>query len=153
MIYIEILKVKWEPGKVIMKGSPKKDIKRFESFVANQYVELVRKRVEQQKFSSKWAPLSPWYLQLKRDKGWSLKTWEATGQLMKDLKVKSKNVVGFDNRKRHKESGEKLLDIARKNEYGNFKTPARPLFRLVYWYMSKNINIYYKKFMEGGELD
>lgn len=148
MIYIEVIHVKWEPGKVIMKGCSKKDIKEFESYVAKRYVEMVRLRVQQQKFPYKWAPLSSWYLEEKKKNGWSLKTWEATGQLMKQLKVKSNNVVGFDNRKRHKVSGEKLIDIARKNEYGNLNTPARPLFRLVYWYMRKNIEIYYKEFLE-----
>lgn len=149
MIYIEVIKVKWEPGKDILAGASKKDIKDFEEYIAQRYVDLVKERVETQKYSAKWAPLSRRYLQEKREKGWSLKTWEATGQLMRELKVKSKRVIGFDNRKVHKESGERLLSIARKNEYGSFKVPSRPLFRLVYWYMSKNIRYFYESYVRG----
>lgn len=152
MIYIEILNLKWEPGRVVMKGSPRKEVLAFESYIAKKYVELVRDRVETQKFKAKWAPLSPRYLGKKKEKGWSLKTWEATGQLMKELKVKSHNVVGFDNRKVHKVSGEKLLAIARKNEYGTSEVPARPLFRLVYWYMSKNIGYFYNRYRGGDKV-
>lgn len=149
MIYIEPLHLKWEPGKILLKDHPKSEIKAFESFMAEEYVALVKKRVKEQKFAYKWSPLSESYLQIKKQNHWSLKTWEATGQLMKELKVKSNNVVGFDKRKRHKVSGQPLLEIARQNEYGSFKVPARPLFRLVYWYMSKHIAEYYKKFWEG----
>ena len=53
-----------------------------------------------------------------------------------------------DNRKRHKGSGERYIDIARKLEYGNFKVPARPLFRIVFYYMSKNVSYFYNKYME-----
>ena len=150
MIYLEVIKVKWEPGKDILAGASKKDIKDFEDYIAQRYVDLVRERVKTQKYSSKWAPLSRRYLQKKKEMGWSLKTWEATGQLMRELKVKSRRVVGFDNRKVHKESGERLLSIARKNEYGSFKVPARPLFRLVYWYMGKNMRYFYDCYVRGA---
>lgn len=150
MIYLEVIRTKWEPGKEILKDATPKEIKEFETFIANRYVELVKERVETQRYRSKWSPLSRAYLQKKREEGWSLKTWEATGQLMKELKVKSNNVVGFDNRKVHKESGERLLSIARKNEYGSFKVPARPLFRLVYSYMKKSIRFFYNEFERGA---
>lgn len=149
MIYIEVIKTKWEPGKVVMRDCSRKDIARFEDYMAYQYVKLVKDRVKAQKYRDKWKPLSRKYLEEKKSKGWSLNTWEATGQLMRELKVKSHRVVGFDNRKIHKESGEKLLSIARKNEYGDFKVPARPLFRLVYWYMRKNIGYFYLKYQRG----
>lgn len=150
MIYIEVIRVKWEPGKSLMDGASPKEIKEFESYIAHKYVQLVKERVDTQKFKSKWSPLSYLYLKEKKEKGLSLKTWEATGQLMKELRVKSKNVIGFDNRKVHKSSGERLISIARENEYGSSKVPARPLFRLVYWYMRKNIRFFYNDFVRGG---
>lgn len=147
MIYIEPIKVSWEPGLEIGVNS-----EQFEAFMAQTYVNIVKRRVDEQKYKSKWKPLSPKYLKYKEERGWSLKTWYATGELMSNLKVKSKNVIGFDNRKRHKESGEKYLDICRKLEYGSVNVPARPLFRLVYWYMRKNVSYFYKRYRQGGGL-
>ena len=143
MIYIEPIHVKWEPGK--HRGIEDKS---FESYMAQNYVELVKERVREEKYKSKWKPLSPAYKKWKEDNNLSPKTWEATGELMRNLKVKSHNTIGFDNRRRHKMSGEKYIDITRKLEYGNRSVPARPLFRLVYWYMSKNIEFFYVKYLK-----
>lgn len=145
MIFIEPIHVKWEPG--IEMGVSSID---FENWIAQVYVDLVKRRVEDQKFKSKWKDLNPHYKRWKEENNLSPKIWEATGELIKGLKVKSKNCVGFDNRKRHKMSGEKYIDIARKLEYGDGRVPARPLFRLVYWYMRKNIRYFYDRYLEEG---
>lgn len=147
MIYIEVIRKKWEPGK----NKDIKDIKTFERFIAEEYVKLVQKRVADQRYRNHWRPLSRRYLEQKKQLGLSLKTWEATGELISNLKVKSKNVVGFDKRKRHKVSGETYNDIARELEYGSTRVPPRPLFRTAQIYMSKNINMYIKKYNEVKE--
>ena len=141
MIYIEPLHLKWEPGKD--RGINSEE---FEQYMAKTYVKLVKERVKTQKYRPQWKSLSRGYLRWKAENNLSLKTWEATGELISNLKVKTHCVVGFDNRRRHKMSGERYLDIARKLEYGNTSIPARPLFRLVYWYMSKNIEFFYNKY-------
>lgn len=152
MIYIEPIRVKWEPGSLLLPrvrdSLTKKELLDFEDYVAKEYVRIVRSRVATQKFASKWKPLSKRYLQWKREQGLSLKTWEATGQLMKELYYKSNRVIGFDNRKRHKLSGEELLVVARTVEYGDLTVPPRPLFRPVYIYMRKHIQDFYNKYME-----
>lgn len=149
MIYLEPIKVKWEPGKQFLKGSSRREISDFEDFCAQEYVEQVRRRVALQIGKAKWSPLSAAWLRRKEKMGWSLKFWIATGQLMNELKVKSRRVVGFDNRKVHKVSHTKLLVIARANEYGTFSIPARPLFRPVYWYMRKHIDRVYRDYLES----
>lgn len=142
MIYIEPIHVKWEPGKI--RGV---NDKLFETYMACTYVSLIKERVDNEKYKGRWRALNPEYKKWKIRNNLSPKTWEATGELISGLKVKSNNVVGFDNRKLHKMSGEKYITIARKLEYGDGKIPARPLFRLVYWYMSKNIDFFYDKYL------
>lgn len=148
MITIEVLNKKWEPGKVIMKEASRQEIARFEDYIAREFVRLVKERVDKQLYKSKWAPLSQAYLEYKRKNGLSVKTWEATKELIQNLKVKSNRVVGFDKRKRHKTSGEPYLAIARRLEYGDHRIPARPLFRFVLMDMSKHMNRHYKRFKE-----
>lgn len=121
----------------------------FEIWMALEYVRLIKLSVDKQRYKSKWAPLSLAYLQYKRDNNLSLKTWEATGELIKNLKFKRTTMsIGFDEGRVHSDSEESLLKIARTLEYGDLQVPARPLFRQVYWYMSKNIRFFYKKFLK-----
>lgn len=149
MIYIEVLRLNWEPGSILLKGYPDRVKKDFENYMCNEYIRLVKSRVNTQLYQYKWAPLSPLYLKYKRENSLSEKTWEATGELMKNLKVKRGKVIGFDNRRQHSNSDETYLEIARKLEYGNSSIPARPLFRLVYWYMSKHVSEYFIRFNKG----
>lgn len=148
MIYIEPIHMKWNPGK----SYNIKYISMFERYIADTFVEIVQDRIDTQKFSSKWKPLSSSWLEFKKRNGLSEKTWEATGSLKNNLKVKKNNVIGFDNRKRYRESHKTYLQVARELEYGTDKIPPRPLFRLVYSYMRKNIRFFIEKYYEeGGE--
>lgn len=143
---IEIINVEWNPGKNL--GLDAKTLRQFEEYMAEQYIETVRRYVDKQIRSSYWKPLSIKYLAHKEAMGYSTKTWEATGELMRGLKYdKRKKSITFDKRRRHKVSGKPYLEIARANEYGNLSVPPRPLFRPVYHYMGKNVNRFYKKFL------
>lgn len=141
---IEIINVEWTPGINLIKDP--KELKDFEEFVALKYIENVRRYVDKQ--IKRWVPLSVRYLEYKKSKGLSLKTWEATGELMKGLKFdKRKRAVTFDKRRRHKMSGLPYMTIARSNEYGDLNHPPRPLFRPIYLLMRKNIRRYYREFL------
>lgn len=147
MIFIEIIGVKWEPGKESISFASRAEKLRFEDWMAREFIRLVKLSVDLQRYRAKWSPLSLAYLNYKRDAGLSLKTWEATGELIGALKYKeSSRRIGFDNRVRHKDSNEKYLEIARKLEYGNLKIPPRPLFRPVYLYMRKNTEFFKDKY-------
>lgn len=142
---IEIINVEWTPGKNLIRDP--KVLKEFEEFVALKYIENVRRYVDKQ--MKRWIPLSVRYLEYKKEKGLSLKTWEATGELLKGLKFdKRHRAVTFDKRRRHKVSGLPYMTIARSNEYGDLTHPPRPLFRPIYLLMRKNIGRYYKEFLK-----
>lgn len=149
MIRIDIINVEWSPGKNLIKDQ--KVLKEFEEFCALKYIDNVRRYVDKQ--MKKWVPLSLRYLMYKKKRGWSLKTWEATGELLKGLKFdRRRRAVTFDRRRRHKESGLPYLTIARSNEYGDLTHPPRPLFRPIYLLMRKNTGRLYKEFLKerGG---
>ena len=149
MIYLEMLHVRWEPGKEVLSKYSVKEQLRFEEWIAEEFIAQVRKSIDNQRYKSRWAPLSIRYLQQKRDKGLSTKTWIATGEIYKSLKFKkSSRTVGFDNRRKHRNSEETCLQIARKLEYGSLGIPPRPLFRPVYWYMRKNIQFFVRKYLK-----
>lgn len=153
MIKIEVLNLAWEPGKEINKQLPLEEQLKFEDWIALEFVKMVQKSVNEQRYRAKWVPLSLAYLAYKRERGWSLKTWEATGELISNLQFKKADrSIGFDAGKRHAGSEETYLSIARRLEYGDLKVPPRPLFRQVYWYMRKNVRYFYNKYLkEGGQ--
>lgn len=147
MIKLEVIGVNWEPGKRAGEFENRKEVLEFEDWMAEEFIRLVKVSVDEQRQRDKWAPLSAPYLAYKRKHGLSLKTWEATGELMENLIYKkSSRVVGFDNRKVHSGSRSKYLVIARSIEYGQLGVHPRPLFRPIYWYMSKNISYFLKKY-------
>lgn len=150
MIYIEPINKKWEPGKRLIKS--KSERKKFEEFMAKEYIKYVQKAVYEQKYSKNWTPLSPNYYRLKEILGLNLGMWIATGDLISSLRfVKYRRVVTFKRKKHY--SGSSRMVIARTLEYGSMlkNIPPRPLFRTVASYMSKHISIYYKKFKEQNE--
>lgn len=147
MIRLEVINAKWEPGKRAGNFSTRKEVLEFEDWMANEYIRLIKVSVEEQRQKDNWAPLSKPYLEYKRRHGLSLKTWEATGELIDNLIYKtSTRTIGFDNRKVHSGSGSKYLLIARSVEYGQLGENPRPLFRPIYWYMSKNISYFLDKY-------
>jgi hypothetical protein len=149
---IEIINVEWEPGKNLIMDDRTR--KKFEAFMAEQYILAIKRYVDSQIRAAYWQPLSIKYLTYKKQQGYSTKTWEATGELIKGLKYdKRKNSITFDKRRRHKVSGKPYMEIARANEYGNLSTPPRPLFRPVYLYMGKHVKRFYQKFLKEVKED
>lgn len=137
----------WNPGKTLTFTSLK-ERDDFENFIAKEFIRLVNLSIDQQRYRSKWVPLSIGYLQYKRDSGLSLNTWEATSKMKRSLTF-NKNTRQIDFGGKRYKNGEDILEVARKLEYGDMKTPPRPLFRLVQTYISKNIGFFYHKFRKG----
>lgn len=147
IIYIQPLDRYWEPGKIFLKGEDKKTREEFSRFVADEYVNFVKRSIDLQRYRRDWPPLSDAYLKYKEKEGLSLKIWEATKETKNSLRVldrRSYLEVGYDRRRRHKLTKEPLYEIARKMEYGDFRTKPRPLFRLAYIHFSKNISYYWE---------
>lgn len=151
MIIIKPINQQWEPGKILMKGATDEEKRRFENYVADLYVKEYKKVIQNQTYKPQWPPLSRAYLKQKREEGLSLKTWEATGQLKNSLTYKKgSRYVSYGNI-RHKKDGTLLNHIARKLEYGDLITPPRPLFRLLYRNMSKNMGKIYERYRREGK--
>ena len=161
MIYIQTINKEWSPGSKMLQNQTDQVRKAFELYIAYEFVEEVKNAITTQKYKGKWKPLSPQYLAYKRKKGLSPIIWEATKELKTTLKVMNKKdhiVIGWDKRLLHKSSKKGLFGykkskvpiykIAIALEYGTLKIPPRPLFRLVYMSMSKNIRRYWEKFAE-----
>ena len=157
MIYIAPIDRYWDPGSKLLSNASKQEISDFQKYIANEYVRLVKLSIDRQRYKAKWKDLTPGYLEFKRAHGLSLNIWEATGQLKSSLKVSKLGrynySIGFDKRLVHKGSGAKLYKIARWMEYGTLRMPPRPLFRIVYIYMSANVSYFHDKYLrEEGRI-
>lgn len=148
MITIEIINQEWDAGKELIPYPI--DRLKFQRWLAKEYVKKVQSSVIIGKYSSKLAPLSPDYYVYKVRNHLNPNQWIATGDLINNLQTKGKNgtVIGFDNRKVHKGSHMRYLKLARTLEYGTIRIPARPLFRLVYLIMRKDIKRYYDRYCD-----
>lgn len=138
MIYIEVMHSVWYLD----------EDKNFQDYLAQQYVEEVKKAVAAEKYKGSWRALSPGYRAFKANMGLSPKMWEATGELIDNLYVKSNRTVGFDGRKRHSRSRKRYIEIARELEYGSTRVPARPLFRKVLFDMKTDLDKWKQKYLE-----
>lgn len=150
MIYLQTINKYWDPGVRLLDNESQRLKTDFQRYMAREYVRLIKLCIDDQRYKSKWKDLTPGYLEYKRKHGLSLNIWEATGELKNALKVTIRGrsiVIGFDKRSGHKGSKAKLYMIAKWMEYGTIKMPPRPLFRVVYMYMSANVNYFLKKFL------
>ena len=134
MIYIDVLNKVWDV--------PYEDSK-FEDYLASLYVVRVKEAITFNLYGMYWKKLNPKYEEYKLSRGYSLNQWEATEALKEHLKVKSNRVIGFDNRLKHY-SHMRYRDLARILEYGNFRVPARPLFRYVLNTMIEELPLIYE---------
>lgn len=143
MIYVQTVQVIWEPGKNLKL----RKYKGFEIWLAEKFVEKVKRDIDIQRYRSDWRPLNAKYKRYKIRNGMSPKMWEATGELKDQLKVKVRGriIVGFDNRRHHGGTGLRYLELSKILEYGsvNRNIPPRPLFRNVLYFMMKHEREYY----------
>lgn len=149
LIYIQVLDRYWDAGKKL--GLSEDEKLMFHKFIANEYKRLVVQAIDDQRFRSKWTSLTIGYLNYKKSHGYPTNMWELTGELKKSLKVSKRSqvyIVGFPKRK-HSGTSLTILELAKVLEFGSLRIPPRPLFRLVYRYMSSNIEFFYKKFSLG----
>lgn len=151
MMYIElnIDNSKVYPAKRLGKDYPEEYVEDFAKYLVKVIKSELKKAIDNQRYSYKWAPLSVPYVRYKKTHNLSLKTWEATGLLHDSIIYRKRNgyyIVGIDPNKRYK-NGAKVIDIAKCLEYGTSKMPPRPLFRPIFTYIRKNIRRYWKKFL------
>lgn len=124
----------------------------FSRFIAKEISILLVKAINDQRYKSKWKPLTPSYKDWKSKNGLSTKIWEATGKLK--LSIDYDNVgdvifVGIDPYIRY-EDGLQVLQVAKWMEYGTYKMPERPLFRPILQYVKSNVKYFYNKFLKEG---
>ena len=158
MIYIQTINKEWTPGIKMLSEQSAQVRKAFEQYIAYEFVSEIKKAIDTQKYKGKWKPLSSHYLAYKKKRGLSPIIWEATKELKTTLKVMHKKnhiEIGWDRRLMHtsikgthtnKKSKTPIYKIAKYMEYGTLRVPPRPLFRLVYQAMSKNIRKYWNTF-------
>lgn len=134
----------------------------FLAYLANQMVLRIKEVVDKQQY--KWRPLSPRWLDFKKEMGLSPKTWIASGELENSIKawhsdLMDSYLVGVNSRKLHhkyKKGGifttirtkTLLITIIRRLEYGNKKMPPRPLFGPVIQEFQRDLNKHYKNYLK-----
>lgn len=120
----------------------------FSAYIAREIARLVSLAIDDQRFSSKWKPLSSSYVRYKKRKGLSTKTWKATGKLQASIgyDINDKVIqVGVDEYGRYP-NGLPILKVAVWMEFGTKKMPERPLFRPIINYVRSNISYFYNKY-------
>ena len=148
----------WRPGQTYF-GKDKYSKNRYACFliyIALLYREFLINVVKERKWEKFWLPLSKKYLDWKKKNGRFENTWMNTGKLINSISIswdasRKRIRIGIDGRL--KVDGIQLLQIAKWMEYGTAREdgklpgcPARPLWRRVRDYISKNISRYYKDF-------
>ena len=125
----------------------------FDKYIAEKIMETAKIAILEQRWSSKWQPLSPEYLEWKKKKGLDTRILIATGQYLDSFKVyRSGNswVAGVDKERLHYFEGKtvRMGDLAKWLEFGTRKMPPRPHWRPAFDYVSKNIRYFWNKFLK-----
>lgn len=159
----EVFKVKssiWTPGKNLfrMKDADKVIEDRqfaFILYISLLYKEYLQEMVRNRGWEKFWIPLTPKYLERKKQLGRYENIWMNTGTLINSLEIipdyqNDFVIVGIDPRAKYSYLGESIsiLQVAKFMEYGTEKLPPRPLFRRGRDYISKNISRFKKDFDE-----
>ena len=146
-IRINVTDSTWQPGLRLFKKNPQMNDKvlgQFAHFIAEIYKRMIVDVIENQRYKGKWAPLSPRYAQWKKDHGLDTRIWVASGLLKDSIAVYRSNdawVVGINPKKVYPGTQTRVLDVCRHLEFGTSRMPARPLFRPVRNYISKNTKL------------
>ena len=154
-IYLTVTGFTYKPGKNSIKDQiPEPQYRDFMMYVAAELASTVVNAIDNQRYKSKWKPLSLNYMSYKKRHNLSLHIWEATGHMKKSIRVfKKRNLIamGFDDRTVYPKSYLKVNLIARFLEFGsrdNSHPPSRPLWRPLQIYIRKNIGRYYKSYQK-----
>lgn len=146
----------WRPGTRIAKKEHQRLLGQFAHYMAKVMAEEVRKAIISQKFANNWAPLSEDYLNFKKRHGLSLKIWEATEFLRKNIvayRSNDKYVVGVSKRIKYPKTDVHAWKVMFWMEFGTKNMPARPLFRPVATNLRKNIRYHWIQFLKTKGLD
>lgn len=146
----------WRPGTKIAKKEHQKLLGQFAHYMAKVMAEEVRKAIITQKYAGTWAPLSVEYLDFKKKHGLSLKIWEATEFLRKNItayRSNDKYVVGVNKRIKYPGTKVPAWKVMFWMEFGTSKMPARPLFRPVATALRKNVRYHWIQFLKTKKLD
>lgn len=150
-IYIQTIDKEWRPGSIMLPLDRRKHLGRFAHFMADVMAEELSKAIDNQRYAKNWAPLSISYYNHKKVNNLSLNIWEATGLLKDSISVWRSNhrwVVGIPRHKRYPGTFVRVHTVAKYLEYGTSRMPARPLFRPLSIYLSKNVERYWTKFVD-----
>jgi hypothetical protein len=121
--------------------------------MAREISRIIVKAINDQRYSSRWKPLTHEYLEYKKKSGLSTKIWEASSKLKLSVgyDIESESVVVGVNDSTYYENGQSVLEVSRWMEYGTRRMPSRPLFRPVIRYVRSNISYFYKRYTEDSE--
>lgn len=151
-IYVNVIDKHFTPGRHLCSGEYSQYQPEFADYVANLIKNDIVEAIEKQSYKSKWKPLSPNYLEYKRQAGLSTKIWKATGTLESSiykLNRKDKIWVGVTANRKYPGTQLSMLDMAKKLEFGTSKVPARPLFRLVVNKYTRHMRKYWTEFKKS----
>lgn len=128
----------------------------FSRKIADLYVEELVSAINTQRYKSIWEPLTPGYLEYKRQNGLSTNIWEATSLVKESITYyRSGNsyVVGVNRNLRYPNSNVLVYKVIRWMEFGTSRMPARPLFLPVKRKLERNMRKYWTEFLvERGVL-
>jgi hypothetical protein len=155
-VYISVSDLEWRPGSRMIPDEYSHHVGRFAHYMADKMKELLVDAIDKRRYDYRWDDLSVSYLRYKKKHNLSLKKWEATG-LLKDsidaYRSNNKWVVGINPYLSYKDSGVKVLKVARWLEYGTDRIPPRPLFRPIARYMRKHVRRYWNDYKDENNLD
>lgn len=127
--------------------------RKFASFVALRYRQMVQEAVYQQLYAYTWKPLNKAYKEHKIRTGLNPDIWIATSTLIDSIVVVRKSTtleVGVDKRKVNPESHTKLSLIVKALEFGAGSIPPRPLFTPVYKSIVRSMPQLFAEFLREG---
>lgn len=152
MIKIQVLDNKiLDTSRVVDSRATRRQVYEFELYLCDIFIKEVKRCIDTQ--SIKWEPLSRPYLLSKARRGLSTNIWEATSQLKNTLSVRKSTgmvlTIGWKRSEHHKGSKIPIYKIARSLEYGTMKIPPRPLFRVVFSKIERNLSKYYEEYLDS----
>lgn len=157
-IYIQVSSTQWRPASRMARGKAEQErlLGKFAKRIAQVYVEELINAINSQRYRGQWEPLSPEYLEWKKQNGMSTNIWEATSLIKDSIDTWRNNdmyVVGIKRKIKYPDSNIPAFRVIRWMEFGTSKMPARPLFLPVKRLINSRLRKYWEEFlMEEGVL-